>query len=230
MSVQRFRVLYSRDEGVRYISHLDTLRFWERAIRRAGLPLSYSQGFTPHPKIAFASPLPLGFLGEAEIMDVTLDEWVDAAAFRERLAAQSNASLAVVEVREVALGAQAPQAVLAWASYAVLLPGVEPAEAQGVVAAFLALATFPWTEERQEKQRAYDLRAGVASLAACATDGGSRLSMRLSARAGFTVRPEQVAAALFPGATPGIITRTGQHLDEPSPAHSLWRRKGRFER
>ncbi|MGH2634098.1 MAG: TIGR03936 family radical SAM-associated protein, partial [Tepidiformaceae bacterium] len=69
MSTQRFRVWFRKGERVRYISHLDVLRAWERAIRRTGLPLSYSQGFTPHPKIAFASPLPLGFIGECEVMD-----------------------------------------------------------------------------------------------------------------------------------------------------------------
>ena len=65
------------------------LRFWERAIRRAGLPLSYSQGFTPHPPLAFASPLPLG---EAEMVDVTLDERVDLENLREgtRVAAQTS--------------------------------------------------------------------------------------------------------------------------------------------
>ena len=71
---QRIRARFRKGERVRHISHLDVLRYWERAIRRAGLPLLYSQGFTPHPKIAFAAPLPLGFIGEGEIMEVLLEE------------------------------------------------------------------------------------------------------------------------------------------------------------
>ena len=110
MSVQRFRVWFRKGESVRYISHLDVLRSWERSIRRAGLPLSYSQGFPPHPKIAFASPLPLGFVSEAEVMDVSLDERVGPDEFRARLAPESTEDLAVLGVEESPLSAPPPQA------------------------------------------------------------------------------------------------------------------------
>jgi radical SAM-linked protein len=124
MVQQRFRVWFKKGERVRYISHLDVLRFWERAIRRAELPLSYSQGFTPHPKIAFAGPLPLGFVGERELMDVTLDERVPVADFRERIKAETSDDLALVDIAEVPLSSPAPQASVAWGDYRVDLLGV----------------------------------------------------------------------------------------------------------
>lgn len=214
---------------MRFISHLDVLRYWERAIRRARLPLSYSQGFTPHPKIAFAAPLPLGFTAESEVMDVTLDERVTLEAFRARLAPQTSDDLCLVDAAEIPPSAPAPQSVLLWADYALDLPGLDPAAARAACALFLARESVPWSEEKKEKTRTYDLRAGVASLSAAPLDGGSRLSLRLQADAELTLRPEQVLAAMLPGLEPGPIARTGLVLDEPSPAHLAWRRKGRFQ-
>ncbi|MEO9254233.1 MAG: TIGR03936 family radical SAM-associated protein [Tepidiformaceae bacterium] len=229
MSVQRFRVRFRKGERVRYISHLDVLRSWERAIRRAELPLSYSQGFTPHPKIAFASPLPLGFVSEAEIMDVSLDERVSAADFESRLAVESSPDLALLAIEEIALTAPPPQAALLWADYTADVPDLNPLDAEAAACAFLALGDFPWTEERKEKLRTYNLRSTVALLSAQPLDGGTRLSMRLQADQEMTARPEQVMAAVFPGAEATLFCRRGLVIDEPSPARDAWRRRGQFE-
>src|SRR5690606_2740328 len=96
VSVQRLRVYFRKGERVRYISHLDVMRFWERAIRRAGLPLTYSKGFNPHPKLQFAGPLPLGFTGQREIIDVFLDDRISEEQFRSAVDAQSTEDLEIV--------------------------------------------------------------------------------------------------------------------------------------
>ena len=228
MAQQRFRVWFRKGERVRYISHLDVLRFWERAIRRAELPLSYSQGFTPHPKIAFAGPLPLGFVGEAELMDVTLDERVSVAEFRRKVDGETSGDLAVVRIEEVPLSSPSPQATLALADYRVDLVDLPPAAACRAIEQFLALRDLPWTEEKKEKTRTYNLREAVATLAAAPCEGGTTLTMRLRADQEMMGRPEQVLAAIFPGMEHGVIVRTLLVLDEPSPAHDLWRRKGQF--
>lgn len=227
-SQQRIRTWFRKGERVRYISHLDVLRFWERAIRRAGLPLSYSQGFTPHPKLAFASPLPLGFTAEREVMDVQLDERIDPAEFHARLAAQATGDLAVVAVREVPLGAPQPQAAMLWSDYRVAVPGLDPAEARARIEAFLALPAFEWREERGERERTYDLRAATAWLTARPIDGGTELAMRLRTDQNITARPEAILAALFPGFEPQSYVRTDIILDERSPARELWRRYGQY--
>ncbi len=214
---------------MRFISHLDVLRFWERAVRRAGLPLEYSQGFTPHPKLAFASPLPLGFVGECEIMDVTLDERVDLESFRERLAVETSDDLSLVAVSEVALGTPAPQACLAWADYRVEATGMAAEDAERVVRGFLGRTEMAWTGNRREKSRTVDLRDGVSRLSVEADNAGVRLKMRLRAHQDVTIRPEDVLAALFPGAEARAIVRTALILNEPSPALDAWRRRGRFE-
>ncbi len=229
MTAQRFRLWFCKNERVRYISHLDVLRYWERCIRRAGLPLAYSQGFTPHPKLAFAGPLPLGFLGEAEVVDVTLDERVSLEEFESRLAGETTEGLSFVRAQEVPLSTPSPQATLLWADYRAEVPGLELHEATGTVKTFLAAREFPWTEERREKPRAYDLRAVVSSLAVQPAEGGVRLTMRLRADQEMMARPEQLIAALFPGAEPALYVRTALIFDELSPAHDAWRRRGRFQ-
>lgn len=228
MAAQRFRVWFAKGERVRYISHLDVLRYWERAIRRAGLPLSYSQGFTPHPKLAFAGPLPLGFISEAEVMDVTLDDRVQVDEFRARIAAEATEDFAVSKVEEVPTTSPPPQAIVLWSDYRVDLPEVSPAEAAENVTAFLELKELMFTEARREKERTYDLRAAVAWMTASSVDGVARVSMRVRTDPDLTVRPEHVIELIFPGAELGTIARTAIVLDDPSPAREAWRRRGQY--
>lgn len=227
---QRIRARFRKGERVRHISHLDVLRYWERAIRRAGLPLLYSQGFTPHPKIAFAAPLPLGFIGEGEIMEVLFEERVPLDRFAADLTGQTTPDLELRDATEVALGLPALPTLLCWADYRLALDGVTPEHAIESVNAFLATETFPWRQEREgKKAREYDLRAGVASLSVDAAGEAASLDARLSCGQELTVRPEQLVAALFPTATVERYVRTRLVLEEPSVALEAWRKKGQYE-
>lgn len=225
---QRLRVVFQKLERVRFISHLDVLRYWERAIRRAELPLAYSQGFTPHPKLAFAAPLPLGFVGSAEIVEVTLRERVTTADFQSRLAVQTSGDMAIKTVHEVPSRGPSPQALTKMADYEVVLADASKDEIDAAIADFLELETLHWVEQRGEKTREYDLRAAVTTLRTHQETGGVRLSMRLACSQDLTGRPEQVVAALFPDAGAGIYTRTGIILAEVSPARKAWRLRGRY--
>lgn len=228
MSAQRFRVWFRKGERVRYISHLDVLRSWERALRRAELPLAYSQGFTPHPKLAFASPLPMGFASEGEVMDVTLDQRVDIDEFMARLGEQTTEDLALLRAEEVAANEPPPQAAMLWADYRFELP-IQHGEAQPKVDGFLARDSLEWTEERGERVRTYDLRKACAWLKAVPSGDGTVFEVRLQADQEITARPEAVVAALFPGLTPALIVRTNIVLQEHSPARDLWRRVGQYQ-
>lgn len=228
MSAQRIRLWFRKGERVRYISHLDVLRYWERAFKRAGVPLAYSGGFSPHPKLAFAGPLPLGFLAEAEIMDATLDERIDLRELEERLAPQSTEDLQLIDLREVSLSAPAPQAALQWADYEMHIPGVDYDTARQAVDAFLARDSFEWTEERREKSRTYDMRAGVTRLSVEPADEGVRVDARVSANQERNIRPDELLKALLPGASASVFVRKALILDEPSPARDAWRRRGRY--
>ncbi|HEX2036868.1 MAG TPA: TIGR03936 family radical SAM-associated protein, partial [Chloroflexota bacterium] len=72
--VLRMRLVFAKRPSVRFIGHLDLVRLWERACRRAQLPLAYTLGFTPHPRLTFASPLALGATGDRELLDIYFTE------------------------------------------------------------------------------------------------------------------------------------------------------------
>lgn len=195
MKVQRLRVTFARGELLRYITHLDLMRSWERALKRAALPVAYSEGFTRHPQIALAAPLPVGATGEGELMDVFLDAYVEPAAFAERLAAQAPPGLSIVAVEDVPLAWPSLQSLVREWLWRVQLPeGVTRSAAEQAVAAFLSRVSVPWELRREKETKRYDLRALVLDLRVEPTDDGPALVMRLKAEAGG--RPEQVAAAL----------------------------------
>src|SRR5438067_4915348 len=159
MKVQRLRVTFARGEEMKYITHLDLMRFWERALRRAELPVAYSEGFTPHPQISLAAPLPVGTTSDAELMDVFLTERVMPRVFLEKAARQLPAGIAVVSAEEVGLALPSVQADVRFAEYEVTVVGADSDDALRKIEAFLAAATVPWEHRRQDEVRAYDIRA-----------------------------------------------------------------------
>ena len=111
----------------------------------------------------------------------------------------------------------------------MVMPGLQPADAESAIDGFNRRETLPWREERGERIREYDLRAATAWLRCRPADGGVVLSMRMQADQVLTARPEALAAALFPGAECGPIARDGIVLDERSQARELWRRYGQYQ-
>lgn len=96
----KYRMMYIKKGTARYISHLDLLRAFERAARRAGLPMAFTQGFNPHPKISFAAPLAVGMSGEAEFADFELTVDLPAGDVARALSVNMPQGLGVVEVRK----------------------------------------------------------------------------------------------------------------------------------
>jgi len=201
MKVQRLRVTFSRGDVLRYITHLDLMRSWERAIKRAGLPIAYSGGFTRHPQLALAAPLPVGATAEGELMDVFLETPVAADEFHQRLVAQTPPGLSIVRVVEVPLDVPSLQSLVReWVWRAVLPPETDLEELCRRAAAFLALESCPWEQTRDKEVRRYDLRPLVLDLRVEQTKHGVAFVARFRAEAGG--RPEQLAAALgYPSET-----------------------------
>jgi len=119
MKVQRLRVTFTRGSELQYITHLDLMRFWERVLRRADVPIAYSEGFSPHAQISLAAPLAVGTTSEAELMDVFLAERMTPRAFLQTVSAQLPAGVEVRSVQEVALSLPALQAAVLFAEYVV---------------------------------------------------------------------------------------------------------------
>jgi radical SAM-linked protein len=193
MSLQRLRITFEKTEAMKYTGHLDLHQAWERLIRRARLPLAYTQGFSPHPRINLASALPLGFTGQAEVIDI----WLEAELpVDEILAALRSASPPGIQIREleaVELHLAALQSVLEASEYVITL--LEPvADIEERIQQLLASPTLA----RERRGKPYDLRPLILGLERIADDpiGLARLLACLAAREGATGRPEEVLAAM----------------------------------
>jgi len=229
MKVQRLRVRFSRGEEVKYITHLDLMRLWERALRRAGIDVAYSEGFTPHAQISLAAPLAVGVTSDGELLDVFLGSRLTPLDFMRGVGRQLPAGVEALEVEEVGLRAPSLQSELRAAEYEVLLPATLTEEdAREAIERFLAAESVPWEQVRDGETRRYDIRALAQHLWLDGSKNGSPVvGMRVRADSGGSGRPEQVIAAMaLP--EPTSIHRRKLVLAESSPAHEAWRRHGRF--
>lgn len=201
---QRWRVVFARDAEARFLAHLDAVTQWERALRRAGVPVALSQGNTPRPKLAFAAPLPLGMLGERELVDVVLAERLTLPTLRSRLEGQLPAGYRLVDLFDVWLGEPAAASRLAAADYRVAVRGASVAELARAAEMLLAADSLERARPKGEgRSVAYDLRPLLLELnVAEAPDPISSgapavVRMRLRhAQDGGAGRPEEVVLAL----------------------------------
>jgi radical SAM-linked protein len=191
---QRLRVTYARCEAIKYISHLDLARTWERTLRRAGVPLAYSQGFSPRPKITFAAALPVGVTGQREVMDLILAHTVMPLTFAKRLTPHLPPGLKVVSVEEVYHKLPSLQSQVRAAEYRIEVKWTESHQAlEARVTDFLAAETIM----RQRRGKAYDLRLLVESLSVGeGVQDGYVLHMRLRLSQRGTARHDEVLDAL----------------------------------
>ena len=157
----RMRIVFGKGEAVKYISHLDMLRAWERILRRAALPLAYSQGFNPHPRITIAMPSPVGCTGEGEVIDVVLYEPCAPEQISSSLEPVLPVGISVATIQEVPLKAPALPSLISGAVYHVTLADVSTAEAQRRVDGLLCQPTV----QVEFRRKVFDLRPLIGSLA-----------------------------------------------------------------
>ncbi len=186
---------------MKYISHLDLMRLWQRALRRAGIPLAYSQGFSPHPRLSLAAPLAIGVTSSGELMDVFLEHRVSPHFFMKTMSKQLPPGIDISEVVDVALGLPSLQSQVLYADYEVRVNTTRAREeVEASLQSLLAKDSLPWQHTRDKEIRKYDLRSLVQDLRVA--DGRPPecvLGMRLRCDASGTGRPEQVTLALgFP--------------------------------
>ncbi len=208
--MQRLRITFSRGEEVKYIAHLDLMRLWERALRRAGIPLAYSQGFSPHPRISLAAPLPVGVTSGGELMDILLKRRVSPYFFIKVIGDQLPRGIDILGVEQVQLTLPSLQSQMRKAEYRVEVEMDRRAdEVEEALRSFLARERFPWQHRRDKEVRHYDLRSLVDHLWLMGwQDYLCTLGMRLRTDNTATGRPEQVTAALGFGERPRSIHRT----------------------
>jgi radical SAM-linked protein len=190
----RIRITFSKQGSLRYTGHLDLHNLLERAARRASLPLAYSQGFHPTPRIQLASALPLGFSSRAEMMDMWLTTNCDIPRLRDDLQAALPRDIQILNMEVVDDRAPALQTQVIAAEYEANLPEEFAFDLSSRVSNLMNADSLP----RERRGKPYDLRPLIESLEviAAAKPGSRRIHMRLTAREGATGRPEEVLSAL----------------------------------
>src|SRR6516164_3734204 len=162
-AVQHLVVRYAKRGKMRFASHRDVARAFERGVRKAGLPIAYSAGFTPHPKISYPGGAPTGVASEAEYLSLALTARQAETQVCQRLNAALPDGIDVIDVTEDASGAGSFGRLEA-SRWRVVLPGVAPAAAQRAVAGFLALGEAPVERLTDKGVRRLDARAAVAEM------------------------------------------------------------------
>jgi radical SAM-linked protein len=214
--VQRLRIRYAKRGRLRFTSHRDFSRAFERAVFRARLPMAYSSGFNPHPRISYAGASPTGAASEAEYVEIGLAEIVDPAAIQAQLDEALPDGLDLIEVVESPGGSLAD---LLEGSHWLIDLAADPDACIAAVATFLA--TDAVLVERMTKKglREFDCRSAVISLSAAAHGDGARLDLVLR-HAVPAVRPDDVLSGLgavagFASSGAPLLTRLAQGpLDE----------------
>ncbi|NBE84557.1 TIGR03936 family radical SAM-associated protein [Micromonospora rubida] len=153
---------YAKRGPLRFTSHRDFARAFERALRRAGVPIAFSQGFSPHPKISYASAAPTGVASEAEYLEIGLREPVDPEQLRAALDAALSPGLDIMDAVVASGGGLADR--IEASHWRIELPEVEPAVLDRAVAAFTAAEEVQVERMTKQGRRTFDARAAVISI------------------------------------------------------------------
>lgn len=220
--VQRLAIRYAKRGRLRFTSHRDFARAFERALRRGAIPMAYSAGFSPHPKISWVGAAPTGVASEAEYVEIGLAETREPDVVRRDLDEALPPGLDVVAVVEMASKGLADRVEAS--HWRIELPGVDPADAAGAVERFLALEEAPVERLMKDGRRTIDARAAVLGMRVRGESGTDALCAIIDMvvrHATPAVRPDDVLTALRQAAlstpiTP-VVTRLAQGLLGETP-------------
>ncbi len=234
-AVQKLRLRFTKRGRLRFTSHRDIARAFERALRRAQVPMAYSAGFSPHPKISWVGAAPTGVASEAEYVEISVAERVDLARLQAALDESLPAGIDVVDVVEAPVGTNLPDRVEA-SSWGIRLPQVPLETVERAVEAFLAADSVPVTRLMKDGVRQLDARTAVVSMRASWDEAGVPCATLIAVVRHVTpaVRPDDVlsglrsVADLVPPVPPeatryaqGPLTETGEVGDPLAPDRLL---------
>jgi radical SAM-linked protein len=223
-AVQQLLVRYAKRGRMRFASHRDVGRAFERAVRQAGLPMAHSAGFSPHPKISYASGTSTGVSSEAEYLTLSLTAAVtDPAGLRSVLDRALPDGIDVIEVVEDSGGSLNGRLMVS--EWLVELPGVAPDVATAAVRVFLDASEVPVERLTNKGVRRFDARAAVLTLdvsprAGAELDHACAIIRMVVRHTEPAVRPEDVLNGLLPGGTAALasapaVTRVAQGVLGP---------------
>jgi len=197
---QRLRIHFTRDESLKFVGHLDMARTWQRIARRANLPLAYSEGFNPQPRLTFAAALQVGCTSDHEELDMVLSPACEIADVKAQLDRALPAGMKVVSIAEMVYNAPALQMQLIATEFEIT---VEGAETIGLLQERVAQFSNATEIMRERRGKPYNLRPLVQTLTIEPEADRVVIRSRLQATQEGTGRPDELAAAL--GLDPAVV-------------------------
>lgn len=195
-----YRIMFSKTGAAKFVAHLDLNRVFERSCRRAELPLAFSQGFNPHPKISFAVPLAVGISGEQEFMDMELTEVLETEDIKKRLNDNLPVGIKVQEVRQVdeSIKQKPLMARVNSADYRIECEteAVDQQQVDAVVAKLLASENLLMERVTKGKTKTVDIRPGVIRLKGIVTDDNIVIETELRTGSNGNVKPDELLKQL----------------------------------
>lgn len=160
----RAMIRFGKQPRLRFISHLDLQRFFQRAVNRTGLPIAYSQGFNPHPVMSFGSALALGWTSEYEVIDIKLSAPMGRKRTEEAIRAALPEDLPVLEVRMVDDRHPAPMSLVRMSDYRIRLEGANAPAILAQIPAFISRENVPAIKKTKSGEKAINARPLVVNL------------------------------------------------------------------
>lgn len=223
-AVCRLRLRYAKVGPARLLGGREVARAFTHAVIRARLPVAWSQGHHPLPRLSFGPALPLGYESLAETLEGELAERVDPASAARRLAAELPEGLYVLAAELVPCGAPRIETAESAVRYRVRCPGVSEERLAAAVADFLAASTYPLARRRGKSKRAVDARAQVREIVLAGAD-----TVELEIQPGTAVRPDELVASLLGASRPPRELLQTTKLAVRCPAEPGLRAGARFE-
>ena len=191
--LQRIRIKYAKQNSIRFVGHLDMLRAWERTMRRANIPIAFTQGFHPHARINLGAALPLGFTSDWELVEVWLEERFSLDGLEQMLQAALPPGIAILAIDAVDLSTPKLQKRIVSAEYEVI---IDSSTIKNDLGARVDILLAQESLARTRRGKTYDLRPLIENLTLEENNVGITLRMRLTVGEGTTGRPDEVILAL----------------------------------
>ncbi|HQN68642.1 MAG TPA: TIGR03936 family radical SAM-associated protein [Anaerolineaceae bacterium] len=207
----RVRIKFAKLENLRFIGHLDLQRLFERALNRTGLPLRYTQGFSPKIRINIASALPLGFISSAEVLDFWLNAPVDLQEIREKLQTALPKDLQILDIQEIPNKAPSLQASVHLSEYSITLPDTY---AQDKIEIKLNNLLDCDTIPVERRGKTVDIKPMIKEYALFSKDGSTVLQLQMDSSATSNGRPDELLKLLDIDPADVIIERTKLIFEE----------------
>ena len=205
----KLRVKFSKHGNIRYIGHLDVMRYFQKANRRAGIDIAYSGGYSPHQIMSFAQPLSVGFESDGEYMDIEVGQFDSVQQVMDDLNGVMAEGIRIQEVKILPKTAKNAMASIAAAGYYVRFKDgfTSPIDVQGAIDAFMAQDSIPYIKKTEKNEFELDLKTSIYELKTTTYEGEPHIFMMVNASSAGNLKPALVVEKLFAHA--GIDEDTG---------------------